>query len=269
MCTVRGNSNDKLWNCKCTYDGDSETKRRAVFRYQIIGESMRIQGLQKLTLLDYPEKMACTVFTAGCNFRCPFCHNASLVTHIPAEADFDEEKFFTFLKKRKGILDGVCVTGGEPLLQVDIEAFLGRIKELGYLVKLDTNGSFPDKLKDLVGKGLVDYVAMDIKNSIEKYDITIGLDTRYSEVVEESAAFLLEGHVDYEFRTTVTKNFHTEEDFEKIGKWIQGAKRYYLQGFVDSGDLIESNIEGVCKEEMEKFLKKVKPYIPSAELRGV
>ena len=161
------------------------------------------------------------------------------------------------------------MTGGEPLLQADIEVFLSKIKELGYLVKLDTNGSFPDKLKDLIRKGLVDYVAMDIKNSIEKYDITIGLDTRYSESVEESAAFLLEGHVDYEFRTTVTKNFHTEEEFEKIGKWIQGAKRYYLQGFVDSGDLIEANIEGVCKEEMEKFLKKVKPYIPSAELRGV
>ena len=230
---------------------------------------MRIQGLQKLTLLDFPEKMACTVFTAGCNFRCPFCHNASLVTHIPAEADIDEEKFFTFLKKRKGILDGVCVTGGEPLLQADIEAFIGRIKDLGYLVKLDTNGSFPDKLKDLVGKGLVDYVAMDIKNSIADYGKTIGLDGRYDEAIKESVSYLLEGHVDYEFRTTVTKNFHTEADFEEIGKWIQGAKRYYLQSFVDSGDLIEANIEGVSKEEMEKFLKKVKLYIPSAELRGV
>ena len=230
---------------------------------------MRIQGLQKLTLLDFPEKMACTVFTAGCNFRCPFCHNASLVTHIPEKPDMDEERFFAFLKKRKGILDGVCVTGGEPLLQPDIEEFIRKIKELGYLVKLDTNGSFPEKLKDLVGKGLVDYVAMDIKNSIDGYGKTIGLDARYSTAVQESVAFLKEGHVNYEFRTTVTKNFHTEKDFEEIGKWIQGADRYYLQGFVDSGDLIESNIEGVSKEEMEKFLKKVKPYIPSVELRGM
>ena len=230
---------------------------------------MRIQGLQKLTLLDFPEKMACTVFTAGCNFRCPFCHNASLVTHIPEKADVDEERFFSFLKKRRGILDGVCVTGGEPLLQADIEGFIRKIKELGYLVKLDTNGSFPEKLKDLVNKGLVDYVAMDIKNSIEAYGLTIGMDTRYSAAIQESVEFLKEGHVDYEFRTTVTKNFHTEAEFEAIGKWIQGAKRYYLQAFVDSGDLIESNIEGVSKEEMEKFLKKVKEYIPCAELRGV
>ncbi len=230
---------------------------------------MRIQGLQKLTLLDFPERMACTVFTAGCNFRCPFCHNASLVTHIPAQADMDEERFFAFLQKRKGILDGVCVTGGEPLLQPDIEAFLLKIKELGYLVKLDTNGSFPEKLKALVEKNLVDYVAMDIKNSLEKYDVTIGSDARYIEAVERSVAFLKEGHVDYEFRTTVTKNFHSAEDFAAIGKWIQGAPRYYLQSFVDSGDLIEMNMEGVGKEEMEMFLEKVKPYVPGAQLRGV
>ena len=230
---------------------------------------MRVQGLQKLTLLDYPERVACTVFTAGCNFRCPFCHNASLVTHIPERADIDEEAFFTFLKKRQGILDGVCVTGGEPLLQPDIDVFLRKIKELGYAVKLDTNGSFPEKLIELVKAGLVDYVAMDIKNALARYGETIGLDGRYDEAIAKSVAFLLEGHVDYEFRTTVTKNFHTADEMEEIGKWIQGAKRYYLQGFVDSGDLIEQNIEGVGKEEMELFLKKVKPFIPSAELRGM
>ena len=230
---------------------------------------MRIQGLQKLTLLDYPEKMACTVFTAGCNFRCPFCHNASLVTHIPEKADMDEEGFFAFLRKRKGILDGVCVTGGEPLLQPDIEDFLRKIKELGYLVKLDTNGSFPEKLKNLVDKNLIDYVAMDIKNSIKQYGETIGLDTRYSEAVQKSVSYLKEGHVDYEFRTTDTRNFHTEQDFEEIGQWISGAKRYYLQAFVDSGDLIESNIEGVSKEEMELFLKKVREQIPCAKIRGM
>lgn len=230
---------------------------------------MRIQGLQKLTLLDFPEKVACTVFTAGCNFRCPFCHNASLVTHIPAEAEMDEESFFKFLKKRQGILDGVCVSGGEPLLQPDIEEFIRKIKALGYAVKLDTNGSFPEKLKHLVSEGLVDYVAMDIKNSVAMYGKTIGMDARFDEAVIESVSFLLDGHVDYEFRTTVTRNFHSEECFEEIGRWIQGARRYYLQGFVDSGDLIEQNIEGVSKEEMEMFLKKVKPFVPNAQLRGV
>ena len=230
---------------------------------------MRVQGLQKLTLLDYPERVACTVFTAGCNFRCPFCHNASLVTHIPERADTDEEAFFKFLKKRQGILDGVCVTGGEPLLQPDIDVFLRKIKELGYAIKLDTNGSFPEKLEFLVKEGLVDYVAMDIKNALDSYGGTIGMDGRYDEAISKSVAFLLEGNVDYEFRTTVTKNFHTEEHMEEIGKWIQGAKRYYLQGFVDSGDLIEQNIEGVGEEEMELFLKKVKAFVPNAELRGM
>jgi pyruvate formate lyase activating enzyme len=230
---------------------------------------MRVQGLQKLTLLDFPDRVACTVFTAGCNFRCPFCHNASLVTHIPEQADTDEETFFRFLKKRQGILDGVCVTGGEPLLQPDIELFLRRIKDLGYAVKLDTNGSFPEKLQHLVQAGLVDYVAMDIKNAPGYYGETIGMDNRYDEAIAQSVSFLLKGYVDYEFRTTVTKNYHTEARFEEIGQWIQGAKRYYIQWFVDSGDLIEQNIEGVSKEEMELFLKKVKPFIPSAELRGV
>ena len=230
---------------------------------------MRIQGLQKLTLLDYPERVACTVFTAGCNFRCPFCHNASLVTHIPEKADTDEESFFRFLKKRQGILDGVCITGGEPLLQPDIEEFMRKIKDLGYKVKLDTNGSFPEKLKYLVNEGLVDYVAMDIKNSISCYGETIGVDGRYNEAVKQSVDFLMEGHVEYEFRTTVTKNFHSEADFDEIGQWIRGAKHYYLQGFVDSGDLIEEHIEGVSKEEMELFLKKIKPYVPNVEIRGM
>ena len=137
---------------------------------------MRIQGLQKLTLLDYPGKVACTVFTAGCNFRCPFCHNASLVTHMEENEDISEKEFFGFLEKRQGILDGVCVTGGEPLIWDDIRSFLERIKDLGYLVKLDTNGSFPGKLKQLIRANVVDYVAMDIKNSKEKYAQTIGIE---------------------------------------------------------------------------------------------
>ncbi len=230
---------------------------------------MKIQGLQKLTLLDYPEKVACTVFFAGCNFRCPFCHNASLVVNIPKEADTTEEAFFAFLKKRQGILDGVCITGGEPLMQPEIEGFIRKIKALGYAVKLDTNGSYPEKLKYLVHEGLIDYVAMDIKNAISAYEETAGIDGSYLEAVQESVAFLKEGTVAYEFRTTVTKNFHTAERFEEIGKWIQGADRYFLQAFVDSGDLISPNIIGCDAKEMNEFLSIVKPYIPNARLRGI
>lgn len=230
---------------------------------------MRIQGLQKTTLLDYPEKVACTVFTAGCNFRCPFCHNASLVVNIPDESEITEEAFFSFLKKRQGILDGVCMTGGEPLLQPGIEDFIYKIKELGYAVKLDTNGSFPEKLRYLVEEKLVDYVAMDIKNSLDAYDATTGTDGRFLEAIEESVAFLKEGKVPYEFRTTVTKDFHTREHFEKIGQWIQGAEKYFLQFFVDSGDLIDSKICGCDEEEMKEFLSTVKTYVPNVRLRGI
>lgn len=230
---------------------------------------MKIQGLQKLTLLDYPEKVACTVFFAGCNFRCPFCHNASLVTHISEEPEMTEEAFFTFLKKRQGILDGVCITGGEPLLQPDIEDFIRKIKELGYAVKLDTNGSFPTKLKTLVEKGLVDYVAMDIKNSREAYGITAGVEKIDIASVEESVAYLKEGKVPYEFRTTVVKNLHTEEEFQRIGQWIAGAEKYFLQNFVNSGDLINSKVEGCSEEEMKEYLKVVQQYIPETKLRGM
>lgn len=230
---------------------------------------MRIQGLQKLTLLDFPERTACTVFTAGCNFRCPFCHNASLVVDIPKEADITEDEFFAFLAKRQGILDGVCISGGEPLLQSDIENFMRRIKEMGFAIKLDTNGSFPDKLKTLVEKGLVDYVAMDIKNSLETYAITSGVDAIELTKIEESVSYLKAGHVPYEFRTTVTKNFHSKEEFEKIGQWLQGTKKYFLQNFVDSGDLINGKMQGCSEEEMKQFLEVVQKYMPEAKLRGM
>lgn len=229
---------------------------------------MRIQGLQKLTLLDFPEKVACTVFTAGCNFRCPFCHNASLVVDIPSNGIMEEEKFFDFLEKRQGVLEGVCITGGEPLLQPDIDKFIARIKELGYPVKLDTNGSFPDKLKELVSLKLIDYVAMDIKNAIGEYAVTSGTDERYMEAIQESVSYLKGNHIPFEFRTTVVKHFHTEEGFEKIGQWIEGAEKYYLQKFKDSGDLINGHVQGCTDEEMEKFLRIVKKYVPNAKIRG-
>lgn len=230
---------------------------------------MKIQGLQKLTLLDFPERVACTVFFAGCNFRCPFCHNASLVVDIPPEGDVTEEEFFSFLKKRQGVLDGVCVTGGEPLLQPDIEEFIKRIKEVGYAVKLDTNGSFPDKLKLLVEKGFVDYVAMDIKNCPELYATTAGVKNLDIASIKESVDYLKEGRVPYEFRTTVVKTYHTKESFEKIGQWIQGTEKYFLQNFVDSGDLIGKDTRGCSEEEMKEFLLAISGYVPNAKIRGI
>lgn len=230
---------------------------------------MIIQGLQKLTLLDYPEKVACTIFAGGCNFRCPFCHNAPLVMDVRKNERISEEEILSFLRKRQGVLDGVCVTGGEPLAGEGIREFLKKIKELGYQVKLDTNGSFPDRLQSLVEEGLVDYVAMDVKNSRENYGKTIGIRDYDTASVERSVSYLLEGHVDYEFRTTVVREFHQRSDFEAIGKWIGGAKHYYLQQFVDSGSLIQPGLHGYDREIMEQALEIVRKYVKTAELRGL
>ncbi|MCB6200712.1 anaerobic ribonucleoside-triphosphate reductase activating protein [Extibacter muris] len=230
---------------------------------------MVIQGLQKLTLLDYPGKVACTIFTAGCNFRCPFCHNASLVVDTYKNEEIKLDDIFAFLKKRMGVLDGVCVTGGEPLIQSDIEPFLRQIKEMGYAVKLDTNGSFPDKLRKLVDEKLVDYVAMDIKNSQENYGKTIGIQDYDIRNIHRSVQYLLSDAVPYEFRTTVVLEFHQRSDFESIGRWIKGAKRYYLQQFVDSGDLIREGLHGYDKVIMEQALEVVGRYVQTAEIRGL
>ena len=230
---------------------------------------MVIQGLQKLTLLDYPGKVACTIFTAGCNFRCPFCHNASLVVDTYKNKEIKLDDIFAFLKKRMGVLDGVCVTGGEPLIQPDIEAFLRRIKEMGYAVKLDTNGSFPDKLKRHVDEKLVDYVAMDIKNSQESNGKTIGIQDYDIRNIHRSVQYLLSDAVPYEFRTTVVLEFHQRSDFESIGRWIKGAQRYYLQQFVDSGDLIREGLHGYDKVIMEQALEVVSKYVQAAEIRGL
>ena len=230
---------------------------------------MNVQGLQELTLLGYPGKGACTVFLGGCNFRCPFCHNASLVTHIDAETGIPKEEVPSFLKKRSGVLDGVCVTGGEPLLASDLATFIREIKKMGYKVKLDTNGSHTEKLKHLIEAGLIDYVAMDIKNAPGKYAMAIGLSDYDPANVMESAAYLMAGDIPYEFRTTEVREFHKREDFEEIGRWLKGASRYFLQGFVNSGDLIQPGLRGYTKDIMEQALAIVKKYIPAAELRGV
>ena len=232
---------------------------------------MLISGLQKMTLLDYPGLVACTVFTGGCNFRCPFCHNASLV--LPGElqtADGGVETVLAFLKKRQGLLDGVAVTGGEPLLHADIADFLCEVKALGYRVKLDTNGSFPDRLAALVEEGLVDRVAMDLKNAPALYAKTVGLPLVDIAAIERSKDYLLADHVEYEFRTTVVRGLHTAESLAEAAQWIAGAKEYYLQQFKDSGNLIDgSGLGAFSNDEMHALLDVVKPIIPNARLRGV
>ena len=230
---------------------------------------MRIYGLQKMTLLDFPGKVACTVFTGGCNFRCPFCHNALLVTKLPEKPDYSEDEILIFLEKRTGLLDGVAITGGEPLLNPDIADFIRKIRSMGYAVKLDTNGSFPERLKAIVGEGLVDYVAMDIKNRKEKYAETIGLKNLDLSKIEESVEFLKSGAVDYEFRTTVVEQFHTVEDIRAAAEWISGAKRYFLQNFVDSGELICEEVSGVDKETMLKMKSAAADFVPQTEIRGI
>lgn len=229
---------------------------------------MKINGFQKMTLLDFPGKVACTIFTAGCNFRCGFCHNAALVTHINDDDSFSEEEILAYLSKRQGLLEGVCITGGEPLMQSGIEEFLRKVKELGYLVKLDTNGSFPKKLKSIVADGLVDYVAMDIKNSREKYNLTADCKVNLADI-EESIAFLMSGAVDYEFRTTVVKEYHNAEDIKAIGEWIKGAQKYFLQNFVDSGDLIKSDLSSINSTELYKMQEILTDFVVKTEIRGI
>lgn len=229
---------------------------------------MKIKGLQKTTLLDFPEKLACTVFTGGCNFRCPFCHNASLVLRAGEAQEISEADFFNYLNKRKGMLDGVCITGGEPTLCPDLEDFIKKIKELGLLVKLDTNGTFPEKIESLLDKGLVDYVAMDIKNSKSKYALTAGI-SEFSDSVEKSINIIINKAPDYEFRTTVVRELHTPQDIAEIAKWIRNSKKYFLQAYVDSGDTIESGFSSYSASEMLEILEIAKKELPVTVLRGI
>ena len=229
---------------------------------------MQIYGLQKLTLLDFPDRVACTVFLGGCNLRCPFCHNSALVFPDPADA-MEEETFFRFLEKRVGVLDGVAITGGEPLLTADVFAFAEHIKSLGFALKLDTNGFFPKRLREMVGAGLVDYVAMDIKNAPDKYAATCGLSAVDLSKVRESVRFLMDGSVPYEFRTTVVREFHEAADFEQIGQWIAGADAYFLQSFVDSGACIREGLHAHTPEDLHLFRSLLRKYVQNTQIRGV
>lgn len=230
---------------------------------------MHISGIQKLTLLDYPGKLACTIFTDGCNFRCPFCHNASLVLPDREKQRIDGNELLSFLKKRQGILEGVAVTGGEPTLQPDLEDFLAKVKALGYKIKLDTNGTRPDVLLRIIENGLADMIAMDIKNSPEGYSAATGCAVDMQSL-ERSKELLLLGKTEYEFRTTVVRGIHTKESLMSAAKWIKGAERYYLQQFKDSGDLIlPEGLSAFDENEMHELCEAVREIIPTAELRGV
>lgn len=229
---------------------------------------MDIKGFQKLTLLDYPSKVACTVFTGGCNFRCPFCHNASLIVNPNEVESITQEEILDYLKKRVGILDAVCVTGGEPLMQKNLKPFLIKVKELGYLIKIDTNGFFPDILQNLIDENLVNYVAMDIKNSLEKYPITSGVKNLDISKIMKSVSLLMNANIDYEFRTTVVSEFHKAEDFEKIGKWLKNAKAYYLQNYKDSDSVLTKGLHSLSKNELNDAKTILKQYIDNTFIRG-
>lgn len=221
-----------------------------------------------MTLLDYPEHVACTVFLAGCDLRCPYCHNFELVDGT-AEPVMDDTEFFSFLEKRHGLLDGVAITGGEPLMRPDIDIFIKKIREMGYLIKLDTNGCHPERLSELLERGLADYVAMDIKNSPTRYCVTSGVSNLNMENIEKSVRIIMDSAPDYEFRTTVVKELHNEESFTKIGKWIKGAKAYYLQQFVERDTVPDKALTSPSEEEMALFLDTVREYVPSAMIRGI
>jgi pyruvate formate lyase activating enzyme len=230
---------------------------------------MQIHGFSKTTLLDYPKHLAATIFLGGCNMRCPFCHNASLVTRFATQPIIPVEEVLSTLTKRKNILEGVCITGGEPTLYPDLPEFIGKTKALGLKVKLDTNGTNPAMLKSLVANKLVDYIAMDIKNSKEKYDLSTGIHGFDLLQISESIDFILTAPITYEFRTTIVKEHHSEQDILSIGRWINGANAYYLQSYKDSGDILSPGLSSHSKDTLLNFVSLLTPYVTMVSLRGV
>lgn len=230
---------------------------------------MQINGFNKFTLLDYPKHLASTIFLGGCNFRCPFCHNSSLVLSAGSQPVIPIDDVMSYLDKRKGVLEGVCISGGEPTLCPELSDLIRRIKALGYKVKLDTNGTRPKIIKDLAEGGLIDYVAMDIKNSKEHYYLSAGISNFSLEPIEESVSYLLSGPVSYEFRTTLVKEHHTDRDMLSIGNWIKGADAYFLQSFEDSGDILMPGLTAPKKEVMQHYVELLKPFVKSVQIRGL
>ena len=230
---------------------------------------MQIHGFAKLTLLDYPGRIATTVFTGGCNFRCPFCHNAVLVLDPNAQPLIPEDEVLRELESRKNKLEGVCITGGEPTLCRDLPEFIEKIRALGLLVKLDSNGTAPDMIAGLIERGLIDHIAMDIKSSPEGYSKAVGLKDMSMDNIFRSVDLIMQSGIEYEFRTTVVDGIHTPDDFKKIGVWIKGAKAYFLQQYKDSGDLISpQGLSSPSKETLEKYREILLPYIPNTSIRG-
>ena len=227
---------------------------------------MNIAGVQKVTLLDYPGKVACEIFTQGCNFECPFCQNSSLIP-ITNTGEFSEEEIFEYLVLRKKILDGVVITGGEPTVQKDLKEFIKKIKDLGLLVKLDTNGGNPKVLQELIDEDLVDYVAMDIKNIFNKYNITAGKKINLDNI-KKSIEILKASKIDYEFRTTIIKEMHSLDDIVSICKLVGDAK-YYLQNFEDSENVIDHSLHGFSREELLFIDKYLKDVFPNVEIRAL
>lgn len=230
---------------------------------------MQIHGLNKTTLLDYPEHVAATVFVGGCNFRCPFCHNSDLVLNPASQPFIGEEEIFDFLNKRKNILSGVCISGGEPTLQPDLDEFIRKIKDMGLLVKLDTNGYRPEIIKGLVEKDLLDYIAMDIKSGVTGYKSAAGITELDWEKIAESIDFIMNSGVQYEFRTTVVKGIHKKQDFEEITNLIKGCGSYFLQNYKDNENVILPGFAVFSKEELEEFAEVVRPYVGKVTLRGI
>lgn len=226
---------------------------------------MRILGLQKLTLLDYPERLACTVFTGGCNLLCPFCHNASLVLGVGEE--ISEADFFSFLESRIGRIDGVCISGGEPTLQPDLIDFVRKIKAMGFLVKLDTNGTRPDVILTLVSEGLLDYIAMDIKNSPSKYPLTAGVENLDFSRISESIKIISESGINHEFRTTVTEELHSEDDISEICQILHQDAKYYLQAYRDEGEILKKGLSSPAEEHILALLRTARKFLPLAEKR--
>ena len=229
---------------------------------------MKICGLQKTTLLDFPGHVAATIFTGGCNFRCPFCHNSDLLGS-DAPAAFTDEEVLDFLKKRRGILEGAAITGGEPTLQPDLEDFIQKVRALGYQIKLDTNGSHPWILKKLIKNKMIDMVAMDIKSSKESYARVAGSKHLDLKPICESVDFLMSGSVPYEFRTTVVRELHTQEDFRSIGNWLAGCSAYYLQAYKDSPEVIRPGFSSYSKRDLDYFCLILSRTIPAVYIRGI
>lgn len=221
-----------------------------------------------MTLLDFPGCVSCTVFLGGCDFRCPFCHNFELIDGT-MKPTMDEDELIKFLEGRKNLLEGVAITGGEPLMHEDLPRLIKRIRDTGYRVKLDTNGYHPDLLREILDAKLVEYVAMDVKNSPEKYALTCGLDFVNLDKINRSIRLLKDGDTDYEFRTTVVNELHEEEDFYKIGEMISGAKRYFLQRFTDRDSVPYGNLTPPSFDKMHKFAEISRKFVPNTELRGV